>query len=70
MARRWSLVASGSHASDETFGVPHVVGRHVQDGPARGREPVQPVAVGQEGLPPAMPEPVVLDRDLPLGVGE
>ena len=49
---------------------PHVVGRHVQHRPTGGREPVQPRTVAQEGRPLAVPEPVVLDRDLQVGVGE
>jgi hypothetical protein len=42
----------------------------VQDDPACGDQPVQAPTIAQEGLALSVPEPVVLDRDPELWIGE
>ena len=50
--------------------MPHLLQRHVQHDPAGVDEPVQPSTIAEKRLPLGVPEPVVLDRDLQVRIGE
>jgi hypothetical protein len=50
--------------------VAHVLGGHVEDRPTRRSEPVQSTPVGEEGFRLGVMEPVVLDRQPQIRVGE
>ncbi len=62
--------SQSSHPGDETLREPQVLHCDVQDDPPGRGEPVEPTAVVEESTALAVPQTVVLDRQLQLRTGE